>query len=166
MWNESYCFVSAPNEIKKDVEDLMLGNIKIKEDIAECDSRDKIVCFLSEDSKCDIVVNQASKTIEKNGKEIAYDDTFDSSLVYGAIFASPEVYECQIKRLMMRTSELAKLYTEKNSLVGCSSSLQALLDTYSGETLAVQNSGGLNALAFKANELKGVNDDISACKLF
>ena len=44
------------------------------------------------------------------------------ALMYAAIFADREIYECQLERLMQRTEQLASIYDDKASLIsnqGC-----------------------------------------------
>ena len=39
------------------------------------------------------------------------------NLLYAVIFSSPEIYECNIKRLSSKIAELAQIYTEKIEVV-------------------------------------------------
>ena len=52
--------------------------------------------------------------------------------MYSAIFSSPEIYSCQVQRLMKRTKQLAELYKEKELLLSqrnCETNLAGDLDS-------------------------------------
>ena len=123
MWSnkEEYCFVNAPNEVKEVIESINAAgykNLNLSED-GKCKLGTRKVCF---SGNCDVVVDINSKTVRKEKKVLYY----EGSLLYGAIFTSPEIYECQTKRLMKRASELALLYNDKTqnlASAGCNSNL-------------------------------------------
>jgi len=115
--NDNYCFVDAPLEIKEELSSLGLSNVKF--DDSECEGID--VCF---SGGCDIVVD--NNVIRKDGKRMIYVD----NLIFAGIFSSPEIYECNVKRLVSRFKELALIYEEKVSLIedrGCKSNLDVKL---------------------------------------
>jgi len=112
-----YCFFQPPREIKEELSDLNQENILVEDDA--CPENSIKVCFTSSDGSCDINVDRFQKSVEKRG-EVMYYET--DSLMYAAVFSDKNIYECQVKRLMKRTSELAKLYDEKQQLLmkqGC-----------------------------------------------
>lgn len=162
---EKYCFTAPPNDIKKEIESLGLANINISASKAECASEAKTVCFSGED--CDINVFEEYNSIEKDGERIYYESRFGNALLYGAIFSSDRIYECQLKRLLKRTSELSLIYLEKGSLVyekECISDLEQELMKLS-EVSEIDNSQGLTSVVNAAMEVESKNDGAS-CKLF
>jgi len=123
LWsdNEYYCFVDAPDQIKRDIKALDLKNIFNKSDISQCPpGTTKRVCFTSPYFNCDIKVN-TNPTVRSvtHGDyppvyyEVSFDDTDPYALLYAAIFSEPGLYECQVRRLMSKASKLANLYEEK-----------------------------------------------------
>ncbi len=181
LWSdkESYCFINAPDQINEEVTALNLKNLNITSDIKECKKESLKVCFLS--SKCDIDVNLNSKSVTKKGKRpVYYEDSifftsalstarYDYSLLYAAIFSDPTIYECQIKRIGKRASELSLLYISKSSSVsaqsGCSSNLQPSLLSYSEEMRNINSSIDLRSIKLNAEELGRKNNDL-LCKIF
>ncbi len=168
MWNEKYCFVNPPTEIESEITSLNLKNINISENINSCNLKAKKVCFYSEIEKCDVIVSPMQKMVIKNGKTVFY----EGSLIYGAIFSDPEVYECQVKRLMKRASELALLYNAKSEIIsakgqGCSSDLQMPLQSFATMSAQMNKSQELaGGIYFMAQDLKGRNENIQQCRLW
>ena len=71
------------------------------------------VCF-AQISGCDKIVNLlTNRTSDKDGNIYFYGD----ALMYASIFSDKEIYNCQLRRLMKRISELAKIYDEKENFV-------------------------------------------------
>lgn len=166
LWNEKYCFVNPIPEIEQEISDLNLRNLNITDDTANCDDKSKKVCF-DGSYGCDVVVYPEQKYVSKNGQTLYYED----SLIYGAIFSEPDVYECQVKRLMKRTSELALLYNAKSALVavksdGCSSNLQGDLETLGLISRQLNNSAGLREISNLALSLGEKESMITNCKIW
>ena len=160
--SEEYCFVDTPREIESEVEDLQLKNVQISSDIKNCTPSSKKVCFAS--SGCDIDVSLTSKSVKKQDKTIFY----EGDLIYGAIFSSPDVYECQIKRLMKRVSEIALLNVAKTqylSVKGCNANLESDLAKFASMAQAMNSSLDLRGLASDANNLEG-RDSLLSCKMW
>lgn len=162
VWTGEYCFVNPTPDIRDEIESLNAKGINITDNIANC-KRDSIkVCFQS--VGCDVDVSTASKSVKKDKKTLYYED----SLVYGAIFADPKVYGCQVKRLMDRTSELSLLYLAKSQSLspkGCSSNLEGDLGVYSNQTAMLNNSLDLRELEPLSTNLEERNNAL-LCKLF
>jgi len=161
---ENYCFVNPPSEIGEEIDDLNPEHIYQNDSLDKCPSGSVSVCFGGEN--CDIVVNSLSKLVTKNGESVYYED----SLIYGAIFADKEIYECQVRRLMKRNAELAYLYIDKSRFLsrkGCSSNLETDLEnfvsllSFSGE----DNSDKLGNISEKSRDLKIKNEKLT-CELF
>lgn len=168
LWSEKekFCFVSPPSEIEEEVKELQLKNVNIT--ASKCKNAIN-VCFL--DSDCDIAVfldNSAGMrgSVKREFQDRVY---FDSTpLLYAAIFSSPEIYECQLKRLMKRASELSSLYYAKSGFLssrGCSSNLESELAIYANQTFYLNSSSELISLSLNSEGIKKKNDAL-LCKLF
>jgi len=111
---ESYCFTDAPEEIQEELSSLGQANLLVE----NCPSQSKKVCF-SSDSNCDITVKENEKSVNR-GEGLVYYET--DALMYAAIFAEKEIYECQVQRLMKRLEALALIYNDKENIIsgkGC-----------------------------------------------
>lgn len=168
IWTGNYCFVNMPSEIEEEIIKLNLKNINVTGDIKKCDKKSEKVCNAHAYSDCNITVNIEEHSVTKNSRTIYY----EGSLIYGAIFSEPDVYECQVKRLMKRTSELATLYNAKSELIagksgGCSAGLQGDLKELADASLQFDNSlkivTTINPLA---ERLKGEEEKMTKCKLW
>jgi hypothetical protein len=167
--NENYCFVNAPREIKEEIENLQLEGINLSESVGNCQTGRKIVCFNS--GGCDIDVSlTGSRTlrgsVKKKFSDLVYFDNL--GLLYGAIFSDSEIYECQVKRLMKKSSELALLYYSKSLFLtskGCASGLETELVNFANKTYSVSNSLNLRDLSTLSETMGRKNNDL-LCKLF
>ncbi|MEK6844924.1 MAG: hypothetical protein AABX44_01580, partial [Nanoarchaeota archaeon] len=109
--NEKYCLDDAPEDIAEEISQLSQANLA-----ANCSKTEDTtikVCFKSA-ANCDINVNYNSKYVQKGEDKIYFEE---DTLMYAAIFSDKEIYECQVKRLMKRTKQLAELYKEKELLL-------------------------------------------------
>lgn len=121
---DKYCFINPPKEIEQEIDNLNQNNLLIKtKDKNECenlsDSQKIEVCF---SGSCEISVDYSNKKIIKKGDELRFSN---NALMYAGIFSDKELYECQVKRIMKKTSILTKLYSEKIEFVsfkGCDAS--------------------------------------------
>ena len=162
IWSvdDEYCFVNAPNNVEEDVEDLDLG-ISLVSSLGECSVQSKRVCFAS--SGCDVDVSLNSKSVYDG--ETKY---YEGDLIYGAIFSGKERYECQVKRLMGRASELALLNLAKTNYLtpkGCSSNMENDLSGFANVTLNIGSSLDLRTLGFDSDDL-GRRNNLLGCKLW
>lgn len=164
---QEYCFIQSPEEIKDELEGLGIKNIHFTDKKSNCSETSKKVCF-GQSSECDIAVygsgnDFGSGYVSKEGKSLYY----TGPLIYGALFSSPEVYECNIKRLMLRLINLCIIHKEKINMMEkreCSSILDSHL--ISMISLAQTNSSrGLLAVQQKADEIERIND-AALCKVF
>jgi hypothetical protein len=161
--DSDYCFVNAPASIESELIDLGLnGTILFTSDKKQCKGRVSI-CFSATGCDADVFID--SKIVSKKGKIMYY----EGSLIYAAIFSQPPYYECQVNRLLKRTSEISNLYLGKSNLLsargGCSSALQPLIENLINITSSGK-SENLRNIALNANDLKEVNDDAVSCRLF
>ena len=168
MWSTSdeYCFVDAPTDIEDEIKGLNIKNINFTSNAAECKKNSKRVCFSG--TSCEIQVDLGSQSVTKNKQTLYYADDKENAFLYGAIFADNGIYECQVKRLMKRTAELALIYRAKSESLssnGCSSNLEGELTIYANQTLSLNNTIQLREIELNANELERRNNALS-CKLF
>lgn len=158
---EKYCFTDAPEKIIEELENLNQENILIE----NCSANSVQVCF---SGSCDIEVNYDGKYVEKNSKKIYFEN---EALMYAGIFADKEVYECQVKRLMQRISELAKIYQEKSTLtsrVGCNSNTDGdllILMTASENFAKTGNSAQLNSFTEIVEKIND-NNNAASCRMW
>jgi hypothetical protein len=158
--SEDYCFYDAPNEIMDEMEGLNIKNVFFPNASATCEGIS--VCFDS-GQDCDITVNTREKYVLKEGNRHYYTDT----LVYGAIFSSPAVYECNVKRLKAKFDELALIYIGKIQIIerkGCESQVQGKLNSMIGK---IEASGDLLKLYEDSLVVDSLNEGAkSGCKLY
>jgi hypothetical protein len=122
-----YCFVNPPSNIQDELSTLGEKNILLTDDMQKCPSKSLKICFPGEN--CDISVNlqgpqdiASQGTVSENGSTVTF---YSDALMYGAIFSDNSTYECQLKRLMERESQLSSLYVAKvNTIlqIGCKNS--------------------------------------------
>ncbi len=166
---QKYCFINPPNEIEDEILDLRPMNFNVTETISKCPKQSLKVCFSA--TGCDIDVNLVAKTVRRKKQAAVYYEELDenNALLYGAIFADSSMYECQIKRIMLRTSELAGLYKSKADYLsprGCPGpEISSSLALYSNLTSALNNSRQLRPIKLSADSLAEINDALS-CFLF
>lgn len=161
MSTDNYCFVNAPEEIEEEISGLGNGNINVSFSVRQCPRESKKVCFSS--VGCDIDVNTQAQVVTKNGQKMYY----SGALIYGAIFSEPEVYECQVKRIMKRDSQLAKVYSSKASFLsgkGCGNSMESDLSAFATNVL-IDKSDKLINLEDDSEQLRRKNDAL-ICRIF
>ncbi len=161
-----YCFIDAPQEVQDKMFYLKLKNVVNKSASSQCPPESVTVCY---SGNCDIRimrnVGSESGQVAKKGKEpVTYDG---EALMYAAIFSDPEIYECQLKRLMQRTKQLASLYNQKAAFVtryGCNSNLQlaSLISSIGGYT----KSQNILSMVTLVNNIKTSNDNNRVCRLW
>lgn len=159
---KDYCFVNPPQNIEGEISDLSITNINVTSSSANCPLQSVKVCFSQ--TGCDIVVNTVSKTVTKEGRSLTYSQ---DSLMYAAIFSGADLYECQIKRLMKRSGELAHIYADKSQMLsaeGCSVGLSQDLINFASAS-QVNSSLQLNTVSFLAEDLERKNEALT-CKLY
>jgi hypothetical protein len=160
LTSTNYCFVDSPEVIKDDLNSLNAGLINFTDSTAACSKQSTIVCF-SPSSSCNINVygenNFDEGYVSKENSKIFY----KGSLIYAAIFSSPEVYECNVKRLMLRASSLADLYSDKIDIEnrrGIYSNMQSKLITFSNLAQAINSSSELYLIYDTSDDLIKINE--------
>jgi hypothetical protein len=154
---ENYCFLDAPREIEDEISSLKQENLLLE----DCLDNSIKVCF--EPNDCEINVDYDMKYVEKRGDQIYFEE---DALMYAAIFADKEVYECQLKRLMQRTKHLASLYKDKAvfiSQTGCHSNLNLIELSNSADSL--DNSADLDSVNNIVEDIKEKNEEAD-CRLW
>ncbi len=154
---KEYCFINPPEDIKDEISGLKQKNLFLE----DCPDDSIKVCF--DLSGCDINVNYNMGYVEKDGERMYFEG---DSLMYASIFTDPEVYECQLKRLMKRTGHLALLYKDKAAFVsrkGCYSNLNLLaLNNFAN---SLENSQDIGSMVNLVEDIKDKND-LADCKLW
>jgi len=153
---KEYCFINPLEDIEEEISVLDQENIlledELKEEGKDCPDNSIKVCFGFGD--CDIHVY--SDRIEKDGEKLYFEG---DALMYAAIFSDKNVYECQLKRLMQRTSHLALIYQDKAEFIartGCHSNLNLL---------SLSSSDDFDSMIFIVKDIKEENENAN-CKLW
>jgi len=159
-----YCFVDAPDDIEDELRGLGIRNVNFTNNKQECGEEDEKVCF-SNYVGCDISVydNFDSGYVKKGNKNMYY----TGPLIYGAIFSSPEAYECNIKRLMLRLINLCLIYKDKIEILE-KKECGSLLDGPLSEMITLSRNLELSQLVIikdKADEIENINN-AAVCRLF
>lgn len=154
--NDIYCFVDAPDEVKEEILALNQKNLLTE----GCSENDIKVCF--DNSDCEINVDYIGGYVEKGGKKMYFSGTEDArTLMYAAIFSDKDVYECQLKRLMLRLGEISMLYRDKELFtgrVGCDDNLGGDLNELNGLAVSLGNSGEIEIIKNKADIVNEENN--------
>ena len=157
---KNYCFVNSPEDIEEELLNLNQPNL-----FAEtCPENSIQVCFNSDD--CEINVEYYSGIVRK-GEQTFYFET--DALMYGAIFSSKGIYECQTGRVMQRLKNLALLYKDKSRFIfsqGCSNELDAGLLSLSNFADNYQDSEDLSSAINTVEDLRSKNDFAVDCRLW
>ncbi len=157
----TYCFISSPEEVEQEISNLNQENLKVVGE-EECPQESITICFDSGD--CD--VNVKEDYVRKDNKRLYFADNI--ALMYAAIFSSPEVYECQLNRLMKRTSEIASLYNDKGEMIldrGCDFDFETELLSFSSSAKNTASSSSLDEMKIQADNLDNLNK-MSECLLW
>jgi hypothetical protein len=162
--NKDYCFISAPEKIKENLELMNFGNILFDENCSSKANQEK-VCF-SNELNCEVYVDVDRNYVRK-GEDIFY--FTGENLMYGAIFSDYSIYECQVKRLMKKVGVLADLYREKISFIskqGCSSDLGPDLIQLSNMANSISDSKDLKGVYDFSVLVGAKNDNLDECRLW
>lgn len=177
LWSDQqqFCFFNTPADIERELKNQKVENINFKRGPSPsgvCLPQETTVCF-SSGQNCNITVDLSAKKVLKNGRtihfEYAFGDYDQKALLYAAIFSDPEVYECQIKRLILRASYLSEVYYLKSEFLsprGCGSDIvRNDLREYNATASSLTSSAGLHSLFSKAESIDDKNERL-ACKLY
>ena len=149
--DKNYCFVDAPEDIQEEIINLNFKNIFLQNQLhQDCSGKEIQVCFNSYED-CDINVEYSDEQgkVTKGDKELYF---YTYSLMYAAIFSNPEIYECQLKRLLMRTRILTTLYREKlvlSSFSNCQNYLAQDLNSFESQIRVYLNNKDSTSVSLK-----------------
>ena len=166
----NYCFVNPPSNIQDELTKLNEQNLQLTNDTQTCPGTSLKVCFSGE--KCDINVNYVRWTVSQSSSNNSTVLFYGDALMYGAIFSDKTVYECQLKRLMERETQLSSLYIDKAntiSKIGCNSNLISDLTQLGSMSNSFAGSASINGLASFTNKIQQENDmsgSAGSCKLW
>ena len=110
-------------------------------------------------------MNYKEKYLEKKEQTFYFEG---DSLLFAAIFSEKGIYDCQVKRLMQRTSELIKIYSGKNNLLferGCQSNFQSELQSIQNFAENLNTPKDFNSLGYILKEIEDKNK-YSNCALW
>jgi hypothetical protein len=167
-----YCFSDAPEEIKEEILNLKNQTYLLLEN---CSDKDISVCFNEEGCNVTVRLNMgmlSSGVVEKNEEQMYFsgiNPEETSALMYAAIFSEKSIYECQVKRLMARFSELAQIYKNKEFLLegkGCETNLGARLEEMSGIATSLEDSQQLQGMETNIKLIKDANELSRRCLLW
>lgn len=149
-----YCFIGSPEDIEEELSSLNQENLLIE----NCSGNEIEVCFNNQN--CDINVDYDSGIIEKD-EDVVYFDEEDTALMYAGIFSDKAIYECQLKRLMLRIEKLSVLYADKenvNTDLECDETLNGDLIELNNLAENFEDSGSLEIVKIKADVIEEKND--------
>mgnify|MGYP000153168668 CR=1 FL=1 len=165
LWpaEKTYCFVNDSTEIQE-LQELLQSDLEESEEstksselppilfkgsYGECPTKSITVCYSAAD--CDIIINEKMKIVEKEEERaVKY---AGKALLLAAIFSSPDLYECNVKRLAKRLLLQIEVYRNKAERAGMN--LDSLKQPI--EEISRGNFNGLNALENVAESLKAQN---------
>jgi len=157
--SDEYCFYKAPSEIQKEIENLNIKNIEFVDNLENC-TGGVSVCWGADD--CDIKIT--ANRVVKNNRELYY----TGDLIYAAIFSSPEIYECNLKRLKNKFNELSLIYLDKMNIIqqyGCGTGISLNLDIMRNQE--INSSKDVISWINGAETLDKINQGASSgCKLW
>lgn len=171
-----YCFVFPPEEIAQEIQGLNIPNMGIQSEDGNntCTQEAKRVCFgiagceimvtgECNEQRCDSEYDFGFITDENGAKKY-----YSGNLLVGAIITEKENYECNVKRLLYRSSRVADILSRKIDLMnmrGCNSLLKPDLDKF---TLTLQNAtaGNLEDIYYISNDLEKKNLKEGECGLW
>ena len=161
-YSDFFCFIDSPDKIQRELSQINSKNLKFE----NCSKDSNInVCFI-QGSGCDIFVNYDSNYVEKKNTRMYFEG---DALMYAGIFSEPELYECQVKRLMKKVEILSKIYLDKSSFIareGCSSNLETELIGIGSAAGSLENSFGLKLVSIIAEEAGKKNYANVECRLW
>ncbi|MBS3078763.1 hypothetical protein J4218_01450 [Candidatus Pacearchaeota archaeon] len=161
--DRDYCFYDAPAQLQNDLQQLQLNNVLFPNKTTACEG--VRVCF-SNNAECDIVVSTSGKYVIKEDVKMYY----YGNLIYAAIFSSPEIYECNVKRLMNKLNQLGPIYLDKIEIIkrkNCESNVAPKLNQLITGAETLSSSADLAILAKVSEDIDSINEGADpGCKLY
>jgi hypothetical protein len=166
--NKFYCFVLSSNnplhkDISMEIRNLKLDNVKNVTNANNCPPGSQKVCFTS---TCNITVNLQQEKVIKSGENLSFSG---STLMYAAIFSDPDVYKCQLKRLMQRTDNLADLYEKKIIYVGqkgCNANFNLALLSSRADSYSKENTQEIRSIYTQVVKQINASNEAAGCKIW
>ncbi len=169
--SEEYCFENAPEDIKKDLSFMELPNLYF----SNCKSNNSQiqVCGNAEDCNISIFGECNEWTckskynygiVKKNNKYFYYVD----ELLYPAIFSDYSNYNCNIYRLLKKSSILSDLYYQKSlnlNARGCATDVGSSIFNWKDKIDSIDELSKMLDFYPESNEIN-INNMESACKLW
>ncbi len=188
---EKYCFIfdrspiGTERKLKMEIEKLNPKNVFNASSAnfnEACPQESKIVCFSGSCDRAaeiasDIIISPNSGAVEhkRERKIIYYTESSEREneipLLFAAIFSNPDIYECQLKRIIKgRAVQLAELYEAKSDYLtakGCSSApvLPSSLQSYKTAASSFEKSQDLLNIKTFTQSLEEKNALLN-CRLF
>jgi len=162
---KKFCFINPPEKIGNELSLLNPGNFFVN-NCTNLQAEEVVkVCF-SGGSNCDIKVDYGEQgLVTKNGGTLRFSG---DALMYGAIFAENDLYECQVQRTMKRVRNLALIYKDKAVFVqksDCNTNLNSELISLGNLADSLESSTSLGSLGRVVNDLESKNR-LANCKLW
>jgi len=161
--DDNYCFYNSPEYVQEDLQGLNLGNIIFPNASTECIGTN--VCFGDSRRSCEIIVYEDLGYVlnKKHGKRVY----FAGDLIYGAIFSSPKIYECNVKRIKSKFDQLAGIYLDKINIIGRKDCLSNLGPKLEGLIGPIENSRDIVGVYGIAQDIDSINAQAkSGCQLY
>ncbi len=166
MTSKKYCFKDLPNNIADTLENLNLenfefstcspGSISACRYPGACDVQIEDLCIAGVD--CDDPYDYGYVLRKGDTKRMYY----QGNLIYAAMFSTPNLYECNVKRLSQRVAQLSRLYKDQNSFSrGCGNIIEAPLVQLAGNAESLTSSVGLSALWDDAQTVRDIHDTLN-----
>ena len=158
---QRYCFKDAPGSVVEEISSLGNETYIVA---GNCSKQDITVCFGNDQCNMSVVIGSNNfGYVLKDGEKLYFtlNENDGNSLMYAAIFADKEIYECQVQRLMSRLSELSMLYANKEGILkikGCEGNLGEDLISLGSMASAVNASSQIPDLTFLVNRIEGNNE--------
>lgn len=156
---KNYCFIDSPENIKEELTSLNQKNIFTE----NCPENKVDVCF---SETCEVEVSYGDMTVTKNHRTLHFRT---DALMYAAIFSEPDMYNCQLQRLMKRVDQLSQIYKDKESFVsqrGCNSNLGGKLIGLGNAARDLSSSTGISSVWNFVDKVQKSNELNNRCKLW
>jgi len=159
---QTYCVYDANEDFMSEVSGLNLKQIIFMNATTRCEGIR--VCFGSNQKNCAISVFENEGYVLKENKKLYYTD----NLLFGAIFSSPQTYECNVQRLKHRFDALAQIYLGKIEVIQRSSCSVTLGPILLGLVdFQIDSSKDLSAFQEKVKEMDAINKRAKdGCKVY
>lgn len=174
--SSNYCFVLPPSGIGDEISSIKgqggMQNIEINDSKEECANNSISVCFGAE--QCDVNVEGLCTgcqneydmgLVEKNNQKVY----FTGNLIYGAIFADKDIYECNVQRLMKRLNYQGVLFLYQTDIIAkqnCITGDGMDINAFAEAAGKLNSSLDLLTLRDMANNLNIKNSQDKECALW